>query len=328
MIILNYLPGKLQISISVFGCWEIIGPFGGTMRPWVFMFLEVLYCCTHIWRHTHLPHSILPSFESKIPSIGPVEICRLFRDLSYGYPRSTVLSPSCGWIIRLVFFLSILQSQARYWQHLFFFPQGIIKYSSLCNFSQSNIFWQLSTHADYSFVKPCTYCHWIHAQESNHGVGDVWEWGIQSFECVHGPAGRIFRHCMSSKRLVVRLPPDGVCKLVSKTCVTLMTLESPICCSATCFLLSIYTAHLSILNGVRNKWLSSSIPYNWGIWELIHMLSFPPTGKSWAKYVSLALSCATLEEGDVSKVKLPLNLLSGLILLSFSFVFLLLQWCF
>ena len=58
------------------------------------------------------------------------------------------------------------------------------------------------------------------------------------------------------------------------------------------------------------------------------MLSFPPTGKSWAKYVSLALSCATLEEGDVSKVKLPLNLLSGLILLSFSFVFLLLQWCF
>ena len=51
------------------------------------------------------------------------------------------------------------------------------------------------------------------------------------------------------------------------------------------------------------------------------MFSFPPTGKSWAKYVSLALSCVTLEEDDVSKVKLPLNLFSGQSCFLFLFFF-------
>ena len=107
-IILNCLPGKLQISISLFWLLGNHWSFGGIMWPWVFMFLEVLYCCRHIWRSTHLPHSLLSSFESKIPSFSPVRIRRLFQDVSYGCPCSTVLSPSCRWIIKPVFFLSIL----------------------------------------------------------------------------------------------------------------------------------------------------------------------------------------------------------------------------
>lgn len=49
-----------MISMSKLVTRRLLQFFGGVTYPWLFMFLEVLYCCFHIWSSSNFFPSLLP----------------------------------------------------------------------------------------------------------------------------------------------------------------------------------------------------------------------------------------------------------------------------
>ena len=100
---------------------------GGIIFPWLFMFLEVLCHCLHIWSSSTASSSLhwLTLGEKYLPS-ALLEILRLSQ--SYGNACSTLLPPSCDRILKLVCLLSILQHTILGGNSLpFAFPQAVLK---------------------------------------------------------------------------------------------------------------------------------------------------------------------------------------------------------
>lgn len=90
---LNYLLHKAQISISLgLVTGKFLYSFGGVMFPWIFMFLEILHYCLHIWRS--LLRALLTSFGRVVPSLSPVRDSLTFSDLFYGFTCFTLLASS------------------------------------------------------------------------------------------------------------------------------------------------------------------------------------------------------------------------------------------
>lgn len=106
--ILNYLLGNLQSSMF----WgsitrKLLWPFCDVIFIWIFIFLEVLNCYLHILSNNHLLWSLLTDFGKELPSFSSTRVLRFFQPL-FGYICFTLLAPSCGRIVKLLCFYSIL----------------------------------------------------------------------------------------------------------------------------------------------------------------------------------------------------------------------------
>lgn len=73
----------------------------------IFIFLEVLNCCLHILSNSHLLWSLLTDFGKELSSFSSTRVLRLSQTL-FGYICFTLLAPSCGRIVKLLCFYSIL----------------------------------------------------------------------------------------------------------------------------------------------------------------------------------------------------------------------------
>ena len=72
-----------------------------------FMFLEVLSCYLCIWSPSHLLQCLLTDFIKELPSFSSTRVVRLSQTL-FAYTCFTLLAPSCGRLLKLIYFFFIL----------------------------------------------------------------------------------------------------------------------------------------------------------------------------------------------------------------------------
>ena len=82
-----------------------------------------MHCLRHILSSSHLLQSLLTNSGKELPSFRPTRDSEIF----FRYAFSTLLAPSCGRIIKLVYFLSILlHSRPITDSFLFVYPKAML----------------------------------------------------------------------------------------------------------------------------------------------------------------------------------------------------------
>ena len=165
---------------------RLLWSFGGVIVPWFFMFLEVLWCCLHIWSSSYLLQSLLIDFGREIPSVSPARHSEVS-----GYAYSTFLVASCGRILKLICLLSILQCTRPEADRLpFAFPRIELKLEFVVSPWPADL-GHLSTHAHYCLPELALTAIRSAFREISHR--EVCRWGTWSIGSACGPFGRFQR---------------------------------------------------------------------------------------------------------------------------------------
>lgn len=181
-----------------------------------------------------------------------------FSDFFYGYTHSTLLVPffrGGGGFLRFVCLFSIQQTRPCADSISFTFPKVVVNVQ-VCLLSHSLAeLGQLSACAHKLSANACT-CHLRGThRELVTRQKVMWVRCGECWECLWASWGDLLARPLQR---FVGGPSNGVCKAVSRICISLMHSKPCLLCSQPLPILS-YVTYLSILEGVRKKWASLAV---------------------------------------------------------------------